>query len=139
MADFEVRNVILCDDGRREISGKEILVGVYNDVLIVGGFPALVERLFVRVVIRADPEFVGDFGFGVWDDKGNAIAELAGGLSAVPDRNRVFGFTLRALSFQSEGTYKVRFRLGDTQKDVLDFDVRVPADATETERLALIN
>jgi hypothetical protein len=33
-------HVVFCDDIRREITGKEILIGVYSGNLLVNGFPA---------------------------------------------------------------------------------------------------
>ena len=38
--------VILCDDIRREISNKDILIGVYSGDIVVPSFPALINAAF---------------------------------------------------------------------------------------------
>src|SRR4051794_10219322 len=52
---FKIRSVILCDDVRQEVSGKEILIGVYNDVLIFGKMPSALTRLVCRVSLDLIP------------------------------------------------------------------------------------
>ena|ERR1700733_4642203 len=36
-----IRNVIVCDDIRREDNGKLILIGVYSDQILIDSFPAV--------------------------------------------------------------------------------------------------
>lgn len=35
-----IKNVVICDDIRREDNGKNMLIGVYSGSIIVSGFPA---------------------------------------------------------------------------------------------------
>lgn len=44
---------IACDDIRHEASGKEILIGVYGDDIIVNSFPASLEHLYFRINVRS--------------------------------------------------------------------------------------
>lgn len=39
VGDFEVVNALVCEDVRREINGKEILIGVYGSAIVVPSFP----------------------------------------------------------------------------------------------------
>lgn len=38
--DFAIKTALVCDDIRREDNGKQILIGVYNDKILVPQFPA---------------------------------------------------------------------------------------------------
>ncbi|MBU2732065.1 DUF6941 family protein [Acidithiobacillus ferridurans] len=50
---------IWCDDIRQEIGGKFSLMGVYNDKLIVGKFPASLQKLclVIRIITTARRPF----------------------------------------------------------------------------------
>ena len=43
MSDFEIGYVLLCDDVRKEITGKDILIGVYTSGINVSQLPAVVN------------------------------------------------------------------------------------------------
>ncbi len=46
MADFSLNAVIICDDVRREISQKDILVGVYGSAIVVSTLPTHINLAF---------------------------------------------------------------------------------------------
>jgi hypothetical protein len=39
MPNFSVGAVVVCDDARRELAGKDILIGVYGGGILVPSFP----------------------------------------------------------------------------------------------------
>jgi hypothetical protein len=43
---IKIRQVVVCDDIRREINGKEILIGVYNAGIVVPNFPTAMALSF---------------------------------------------------------------------------------------------
>ena len=43
--DFEIVNALVCDDVRRESSGKDILIGVYGSAILVTRFPASISPM----------------------------------------------------------------------------------------------
>lgn len=46
MAKFRILAVVICDDIRREVSGKDILVGAYSSEIVVGSLPAPMHLAF---------------------------------------------------------------------------------------------
>ncbi len=51
MSDYEISYVIVCDDARREITGKDILIGVYASSILVFALPAQINVAFWMEVI----------------------------------------------------------------------------------------
>ncbi len=48
-----IGNVLVCDDIRREVNGKLILIGIYSDSIIVGAFPAALKlRYYVEYLLN---------------------------------------------------------------------------------------
>jgi hypothetical protein len=43
---FEVVNALVCEDVRREVNGKEILIGVYGNSILVPSFPIDLNLMF---------------------------------------------------------------------------------------------
>jgi hypothetical protein len=46
MLPVEINAVVMCDDIRRELTGKDILIGVYSGPMVVASFPAQVSSAF---------------------------------------------------------------------------------------------
>lgn len=46
-------HVLLCDDVREETSGKQTLVGVYNDSINIKTLPVLIPKLYFRITYVA--------------------------------------------------------------------------------------
>jgi hypothetical protein len=44
--DLEIGSVIICDDIRKEVTNKEILIGVYTGDIVVSSFPASIPLAF---------------------------------------------------------------------------------------------
>lgn len=43
---FEIVNALVCEDVRREVNGKEILIGVYGNAIVVPSFPVDLNLMF---------------------------------------------------------------------------------------------
>lgn len=46
MSDIKITAVVVCDDIRKEVTGKDILIGVYAGDIIVPEFPAVITATF---------------------------------------------------------------------------------------------
>jgi len=46
VGDLEIASVILCDDIRKEVTNKEILIGVYAGDIVISSFPAMAPLAF---------------------------------------------------------------------------------------------
>jgi hypothetical protein len=59
---FEVKAALVCEDVRREISGKEILIGVFADAVFITQIPVqLILTLYLRAMIPDQEELAVQF------------------------------------------------------------------------------
>jgi hypothetical protein len=58
MPDYIVASVIICDDVRKEVTGKDILIGVYGSHILV---PSLPVQLPVAIWLEVIPNATGHF------------------------------------------------------------------------------
>ena len=53
----KVTSVVLCDDIRKEMNGKDILIGVYSGIIQVSSYPMVLNG---AVWVEIEPECVGE-------------------------------------------------------------------------------
>lgn len=62
MPNFEISAVVICDDVRKEASGKDILIGVYGGGILVPSFPvAIPVAVWMEIVPKTSGHFELDF------------------------------------------------------------------------------
>lgn len=124
---YRVRSVIICDDARQEINGKEILIGVYNDSIIFNQFPARWPRLLFRISISVSRK---DFQFmkaAIIDEDNKALFSTTQPLhfdQVNTDDPILLGFAAHNLRFPKPEKYRVMFGLDCEPEEVSDFGVR---------------
>jgi len=138
MPKFKLRHVLVCEEVRREVSGKDMLLGVFEDTIVVQSMPAVIDRLFFRIAIDCDPSYNDDYSFSVVSPDKQELIEGSGKALAPPEgnKNRLFGFAMRNFPAQLEGEYEIRFALNTKPKKIWSFTVRLPGNSLEQERLA---
>jgi hypothetical protein len=137
---YKVRSVIICDDARQEVSGKEIFIGVYNYSLLFARFPAAIPQLVLRVVITVHDKAAKTFSCQVKDPNGTILGHFGGDLThANFDEPIGFGFLMVPVTFYAPGRYTIEFALDSDPPDVIsDFEVRLPKDENERKRVPVI-
>ena len=55
---LDITNIVICDDVRREVTGKDILIGVYNGDIVVPSFPASIR---IVLWVQFEPRRAGTF------------------------------------------------------------------------------
>jgi hypothetical protein len=103
---------LLCDDVRREVSGKEILIGVLTDNVYVAGIPAnLIVTLYIRVMFaRNEPS---NIKFKVLAPSGIQITpEVSFQFPGPPDTESVTSIVVSGMNFQvqMEGRYEFQWQ-----------------------------
>ena len=134
---YKVKSIIICDDVRTENSGKEILIGVYNDVIVFPRLPAGIIKLFIRVALDVIPLQSFTFNILIVDPDGKTIGEHERKAEA-PDVDTpvLIGLVLAGLRFEKEGIYKIRLRIdGSKLEEIGSFAVRTPRNEQEKEVL----
>lgn len=116
MAKFKLGSVLVCEDARKEVSGKDILIGVYTSAINVGQLPGMVNlcawieviplqkgQLFLEVKIEV-PGNPQPFALGVMLDVQDEADSIA------------FATPLVSFPLLQEGTIQVFVREQGAQK-----------------------
>jgi hypothetical protein len=101
---------LVCDDVRREISGKEILIGVYADNVYVSVIPA---NLNVNLYIRAlfGQRGVSNIKFKILGPGGIQVTpEASISFPAPPDPESVASIIVGGIIFQAQAEGKYEFQ-----------------------------
>jgi hypothetical protein len=134
---FDLRSLVVCDDIRQEVTGKEILIGVYTDTIIVPQFPAALNGLFFRVslsIIDPSPQI---YTFALVDAQGNVKARAEQGL---PENfRRSFGTIVvgvRNIKLEKPGDLTIKLGIDGEPIEIAKLHFRTPASDAETLRVS---
>nr|WP_298686368.1 hypothetical protein [uncultured Dongia sp.] len=127
---YRIGSVILCDDARVEIMGKETLIGVYNGVLVVQTVPHAMQKLCFRLPISIPGKINGKAIFQIIGPEQQKLVEVTGDVAldpSDPGYELPFGLAVGNFVLPSFGQYDVRFVIGDGKpRSVTKFLVRMP-------------
>lgn len=130
-------SIIVCDDIRVEMDGKQILVGVYAGDIIFPSFPARMNQLLFRVEVIAYNEPHKTLSFRIMNNSGDVLMNLDGDAPPEhPSENSVFVFALHQPVFSREEKYTVEFGFDGVLKNIGEFRVRLPHNSLELEKAA---
>lgn len=135
---YEVTSVIVCDDVRQEVSGKEILIGVYNNVAISSVFPIGFHQLFFRVTVDIHFKNPKSYTISVEQEStGRTLANVTGTIGEKPDdeSSYLFGITLQGFVAEKPMVLLVRLGIDREPETVGKFAIRQPISDSERERL----
>jgi hypothetical protein len=138
---YKIESVIVCDDARREVTGKEILIGVYNSVAFVNAFPAGFAQLFFRIAVRIHELGKNDFTIALEEEggAGRTFFEMSQSVQ-IPDMETpaLLGFALQNFVADKPMTLLLKFRLGRGQPETIaTFKIRHPLNEEERQRLSI--
>ena len=109
-----IGSVILCDDIRKEDTGKGILIGVYSGNITVFRFPTAAS---LSVWIEHDVTEIGKFEFHcrlLLDDEIEVVS-IAGELDAKELGPGDFAFGGISTQLQREGYLSIQFKIADQE------------------------
>ncbi len=136
--DYKIKSVLICDDVRQEISGKEILIGVYNDVIVFTDIPTIIPKLAFRIAVSSE-KTLGTFKFRLEDPSRDKIIEIEGQVGNPQDPKldpyRTIGIVCAGLPFSVVGTYRILLGIDRKPELIWDFVVRGPRTDEEKRRL----
>lgn len=126
-SDRIVRYALVCDDIREEKSGKETLVGVYSNKIIVGGLPAVLPKLCFRIRITPIRRPL-DISLSLRaPEGGDSITGLKAVLPARAEESgeHTLNLVMSPFVLKAEGEYSLIVEHGGKEETALKFTAEV--------------
>jgi hypothetical protein len=121
--DYKITSIIVCDDIRTENTGKDILIGVYRDI-IVDKFPTALQKLCFRISVQfEEPVTEVENNFKILDPYGNEIISIN---QSMPVSETAINIAVAASPFTipGPGSYRVLFGLNKEAEEIYSFQIK---------------
>jgi hypothetical protein len=126
-AEFEIEAIALCDLVRQESSGKLILIGLYNDIIMVQDLPAPLQFTVVPLV-KAHKAGPFEVVVELRDQHGNSMLpqkiSAAGAYAGEEGRAQWMPLPMPPFQMNLEGKYDVWVEFLGSAKRSLTFELR---------------
>jgi hypothetical protein len=135
--EFRIVSMLVCDDIRREFNGKEILIGVYNNVIIFPSFPASLPNLVIRVGFYTKKWGTTNVKFTVTDvTSGAVVASYESPIEfKKQDAVLILGYGIAGYQFMRSTTLKATVSFNGEEHILPDITVRLPDTEDEWNRI----
>jgi hypothetical protein len=134
----KIVSVIICDDIRKEASGKQTLVGVYNKDIIIPNIPSTLSQLFFRVGIELERTDFKRIHFVVTSPSRKKVGDQSGEITIQDGTNHLtLGLKAEQPTFVETGTYTIRLGLDASARKIGEFIARLPE--TDMEQAKIIS
>lgn len=120
----KINSVVICDDVRKEDSGKEILIGVYTGKILSHSQPPLHLGKFC-IWLGCTMYFTGDeeVSFEVVSPTGQNILGGSGVINVKQEGKTAITLPFYSIHLPDLGTYSIRFGLGQSPRKIGEFEV----------------
>ena len=114
----KVTSLLLCDDVRKEASGKDILIGVYSGSIDVTAYPAMFPLM---LWIEFEPEKLGDSPIRVQIDtpSGNPPIKFSAEMEVVIVETSVLIMGPLPITVERDGEILISMQFGDGPMEVV--------------------
>lgn len=120
---FEFRSLLVCDEIRQEVGGKQLIIGAYAGVIVLPFLP-YVGRLTLRFEVKAHRNFYQSVACTVFNpDKSVFFHEDTPYPVQYPQYPLSFYFTDMFPNFPSEGEYSVHLKMDSDPRPVGSFEI----------------
>lgn len=108
--DVKAINVTICDDIRREVTGKETLIGVYAGIIIFPYLPADMPMFSTRIEFETGLESADDLTVELRAPDASILLTVTGAMEMTEQRSvQVLSLVCRNVKFQEEGVHTLFF------------------------------
>lgn len=139
--DFEVLSVIIAEDVREETRGKTSILGMFDEDILVGSFPAILPKLSFRIALRfPEKKIPKKIWLAVLGIDGTRYFEYSGPLPNT-SQNKLsmpvaIVFHVVPVYVPASGEIDVRLGIGDAKPRIIKrFKVRNPENPVEKGRI----
>jgi hypothetical protein len=132
-----VKYALLCDDIREEKSGKETLVGVYNDKVMVAGLPVVMPKLCFRIKTRPVKKQL-DISISIkGPNDGESITGLKSFIPAKPEfpGGNTLSLIMSPFIIKSAGEYSLLIEHSGKEETALIFTVEIMGHSNQVSQI----
>ena len=124
---FECRSLLLCDEIREEIGGKQIIIGAYSGAILIPYTPFFAQRLTIRFEINADASRYEHVECTILRPNHSIFhhSEMAYDLK-YPEFPFSLYFVATAITFEQPGEHTVLLAMDSTPTSVGSFLILTP-------------
>src|SRR5687768_8551281 len=127
--DVKATSVVICDDIRREENGKEILIGVYANLMVFPTLPIIMGSFATRIEFKSELRVAEDLTVELRDPDANTVFSMSGYMELTGRHGvHVLSVISQDVQFPKEGTYTIFFGRKAWLEPVYSFPVRVAGD-----------
>jgi hypothetical protein len=121
---YSIIHTIICDDVRREDNGKEILIGVYNDTIVLETTPTMLPVFAVRFLARfaSAGEYKLNGSILTRSDREAVRFEINLKVDGIKYLSSFF-IKVSPFPISEFGTYRIIMGMGSAQQVVYSFEV----------------
>ncbi len=132
---YKLNYILVCDLVRKEISGKDIVIGIYNDFIPVASFPASLPTICFRVSLRLERDNFRVFNFAVKDPDGRSLmAVMRPVQSQTTTDQTVVNMQFVSPVFPRPGRYSICFGLDEAPEEIGFITLRQQEGVAAPER-----
>lgn len=132
-------DMLVCDDIRREDSGKLLFVGVYMDKIIVRAVPLVLPQIVIFSKWEGGKEVISNFDFTLYTPDNKVMANIKGKVPPPPnavEKNKIkhiIQLKIAPFKVETTGEYKIKFKLNNSYEyDVGSIVVELAGQAIDT-------
>ena len=122
--DFILRSMLICDVARKELGGKDILIGVYSGSMLSKDVPFSMPSFAVWLEVRPLKKSYKSVALEIITPKEETLI-AANGQVVLLDNSEFSGipFQFGSFMFPMEGIYKVKFGFDGKLEEVGNFKI----------------
>lgn len=120
----KVAACIICDIARRELGGKDILIGVYSNYIEVPSFPVALPNFAVWVELQTEETNIDNLEISILDPDNKVIINAKGKLE-ISSKAHSVGIPMQFanMTFTKSGKYTIKIGLDGPMKKTKEFFV----------------
>lgn len=123
--EYKVHSLLICDDVRKEETGKEILIGVYSGKIITRSpLPVTMAKLCFWIGFMANFTGDRDIHMQIISPSDKKIMEANGNVNVIQEGKSSLSVPFSPVQLPEEGVYSVRFGMGRPPRKIGVFEVK---------------
>jgi hypothetical protein len=133
-------SAVVCDDIRTELNGKDILIGCYNDTIVIPSVPSVLPSLFFRLLFKSEFSGTSKFNLTLFDPEGKTVFGTLGEMFVVRENEPIaVKIGIGPIVLEHFGTYTLNEMPIDAKPEdkgipLFEFAVRAPYSDLENTK-----